>query len=104
MDLSKTIRNIPDFPKKGILFRDITTLINNSKAFHQTIDNLARLVLESSNKIKAKPIDYVVAAEARGFILGGALAYKLKRGLFPVSCTSLFVGNTMRAGSITAIV
>ncbi len=77
MDLSKTIRNIPDFPKKGILFRDITTLLNNSRAFYRAIDDLARL-------FRNKRIDYVVAAEARGFVFGGALAYKLKCGFIPV--------------------
>ncbi len=77
MDLSKFIRDIPDFPKKGILFRDITTLLNNREAFKKSIDALAA-------KLKNKRIDYIVAAEARGFIFGGALAYKLKCGFVPV--------------------
>ncbi len=77
MDFAKFIRNIPDFPKKGILFRDITTLLNNPKAFKKAIDELAKLY-------KDKKIDYVVAAEARGFIIGGALAYRLKCGFIPV--------------------
>ncbi len=77
MDLKNLIRTIPDFPKKGILFRDITTLLNNRKAFKITIDRLANL-------FKDKKIDYIVCAEARGFILGGALAYKLGCGFVPV--------------------
>jgi len=75
-NLSQFIRNIPDFPKKGILFRDITTLLNNPQAFKKSIDKLAGLVKEK--------IDYIVAAESRGFIFGGALAYKLKCGFIPV--------------------
>ena len=77
MDLSNTIRSIPDFPKKGILFRDITTLLNNPRAFAKSIDDLAAL-------FKNKKIDYIVAAEARGFIFAAALAYKLKCGFVPV--------------------
>ena len=77
MKLEKYIRNIPDFPKPGILFRDITTLINNKKAFKSTINKLANL-------FKGKEIDYVVAAESRGFIFGGALAHKLGCGFVPV--------------------
>jgi len=77
MKLEKTIRSIPDFPKKGILFRDITTLLNDKKAFKKSIDELAGL-------LKGKKIDYIVAAESRGFIFGGALAYKLGCGFIPV--------------------
>ncbi|HDN86141.1 MAG: adenine phosphoribosyltransferase [Candidatus Omnitrophota bacterium] len=77
MDLKNLIRTIPDFPKKGILFRDITTLLNNKRAFKITINRLASL-------FKDKKIDYIVCAEARGFILGGALAYKLGCGFIPV--------------------
>ncbi len=77
MNLSERIRAIPDFPHKGILFRDITTLLNDKKAFHAAVDALAGLV-------KGKKIDYLVCAEARGFIFGGALAYKLKCGFVPV--------------------
>ncbi|OQX80131.1 MAG: adenine phosphoribosyltransferase [Candidatus Omnitrophica bacterium 4484_70.1] len=76
-NLSQFIRSIPDFPKKGILFRDITTLLNNSQAFKKSIDELANL-------FKNKKIEYIVAAESRGFIFGGALAYKLKCGFVPV--------------------
>jgi adenine phosphoribosyltransferase len=77
MKLDKTIRSIPDFPKKGILFRDITTLLNDKKAFKKAINELAK-------PLKGKKIDYIVAAESRGFIFGGALAYKLGCGFVPV--------------------
>jgi len=77
LDLKKVIRNIPDFPKPGILFYDITTLLNNKAAFAQTVDALAE-------EFKDKKIDSVVAVEARGFIFGGALAHKLGAGFIPV--------------------
>jgi adenine phosphoribosyltransferase len=76
-DLKSTIRNIPDFPKPGILFRDITTLLKDKKAFKEAIESLVR-------KYKGKKIDKVVAVEARGFILGGAVAHKLNAGFVPV--------------------
>ena len=77
MDLKKYIRDIPDFPKKGIIFKDITPLLNDKKAFRFTINKLAAL-------FKEKKIDYIVAAESRGFIFAGALAYKLNCGFVPV--------------------
>ena len=77
MKLEQYIRDVPDFPKEGILFKDITTLLNDKEAFKKSIDELAELV-------KDKKIDYIVAAEARGFIFGGALAYKLGCGFVPV--------------------
>ena len=77
IDLKAQIRNIPDFPKPGILFRDITTLLKDKKAFKLAVDTLAK-------KYKNKKIDLVVAVEARGFILGGAIAHKLGAGFVPV--------------------
>lgn len=77
IELKNYIRNIPDFPKTGILFRDITTLLKDKKAFKFAIDTLV-------NKYKNKNIDVVVAVEARGFILGGAIANKLGAGFVPV--------------------
>jgi len=76
-NLKDYIRNIPDFPKPGILFRDITTLLKDKKAFKIAVNAL-------SNKYKNKKIDKVVAVEARGFILGGAVAEKLSAGFVPV--------------------
>lgn len=77
LELKKCIRNIPDFPKPGILFRDITTLLKDKRAFKLAVDKLA-------DKYKNKKIDAVVAVEARGFILGGAIAHKLNAGFVPV--------------------
>ncbi len=77
LNLKSYIRDVPDFPKKGIIFKDITTLLNNKKVYKDTIDRLAE-------KYKNKGIDAVVAIEARGFILGGALARKLNAGFIPV--------------------
>ena len=79
-NLKAHIRNIPDFPKPGILFRDITTLLKDKLAFKIAVDAL-------SNKYKNKKIDAVVAVEARGFILGGAVAFKLGAGFVPVRKT-----------------
>ncbi|MFH1768847.1 MAG: adenine phosphoribosyltransferase [Candidatus Omnitrophota bacterium] len=89
MDLATVIRNIPDFPKKGILFRDITTLLNNKKAFSEAIDKMAAA-------LKGKRIDCIVAAEARGFIFGGALAYKLKCGFVPIRKPGKLPSKTYR--------
>ncbi len=76
-DLKKHIRDIPDFPKKGIIFKDISTLLKHKAAFKKTIDALAA-------KYKGERIEYVVGVEARGFIFGSALAYKLNAGFIPV--------------------
>ena len=74
MELGKYIRSIPDYPKKGILFRDITTLIKNKEAFRETIDQLGKL----ASKIK---FDKLVAIESRGFIFASALSYNLSKPL-----------------------
>lgn len=73
-DLKKAIRDIPDFPKKGIIFKDITTLLADAKSFHRMIDLIAHRYL-------GLQIDQIVGVEARGFILGSALAYKLGTGI-----------------------
>ncbi len=75
--LESSVRSIPDFPKPGILFRDITTLLQNKKAFKEAIGRLVK-------KYKNKKIDLVVAVEARGFILGGAIAQGIGAGFVPV--------------------
>ena len=72
MDLKKTIRSIPDYPKKGILFRDITTLIKDEKAFAETIDQL----IDRSKKYK---FDKIAAIESRGFVFASAMSYLLKK-------------------------
>ena len=68
MDLKKYIRSIPDYPKKGILFRDITTLIKDPEAFKYSIDK----IIEISKKIK---FDKVSAIESRGFVFASAVSY-----------------------------
>ena len=72
MDLKNFIRSVPDYPKKGILFRDITTLIKNEKAFSFTIDK----IVEKSKKYQ---IDKIAAVESRGFVFASAASYLLKK-------------------------
>ena len=74
MDLKNYIISIPYYPKKGILFRDITTLISNAKAYNYTIDKMVEMT-------KNLNIDCIVAIESRGFIFASALAYKLSKSL-----------------------
>jgi adenine phosphoribosyltransferase len=76
-DLKKYIRTIVDFPKAGINFRDITTLLKEKQAFKRAVELLAK-------DFKKQNIDLVIAVEARGFILGGAVAYRLGAGFVPV--------------------
>jgi adenine phosphoribosyltransferase len=73
-ELRSIIRDIPDFPKKGIVFKDITTLLADAKSFHRMVDLIA-------HRYVGQHIDQVVGVEARGFILGAALAYKLGTGI-----------------------
>ena len=72
MDLKDYIRSIPNYPKKGILFRDITTLIKNEKAFEETINIMVE-------KIKRYEFDKITAIESRGFIFASAISYILKK-------------------------
>ena len=76
MQLKNFIRDIPDFPKQGIVFKDITPLLGNTKAFTYCADELAKLV--------EAPIDKVVCIDARGFFFGGLLAERLNAGFVPV--------------------
>ena len=75
--LKKLIREVPDFPKKGINFYDITTLLKHPEGFHQTVEALAA-------EFEGAQIDVVVGIEARGFIFAPALAYPLGAGFVPV--------------------
>ncbi len=77
MDLKAIIRDVPDFPKKGIVFKDITPLLNNGKAFQYVIDKLAE-------RYQGKGLRSIVAMESRGFIFGAPLATKLGVGFVPV--------------------
>ena len=76
-DLKKRIRNIPDFPIKGIQFKDITTLLSDAAAFQQAIDLMAHRHFH-------KGVEAVVGIEARGFVMGAAMAYKLGVGVILV--------------------
>ncbi len=73
--VKKAIRDVPDFPKKGIVFKDITTVLNKGELFSEVIDYFAN---------KYKDIDFVCGIESRGFILGSPIAYKLKKGFVPI--------------------
>ncbi len=77
MDIKTVIRTIPDYPKTGIMFRDITTLLNDARGFRRTVDEL---VLPHAGM----KIDKVAGIEARGFILGGAVAHQLSIAFIPV--------------------
>jgi len=79
MDLKSLIRDIPDFPKPGILFRDITTLLGHPEGLQYTIDSLT----EKCQSLGLNP-DYVVGMESRGFLFGVPLAYHLHAGFVPV--------------------
>ena len=76
-DLRAAIRTIPDYPKLGIMFRDITTLLGNARAFRRTVDELVQ-------PWAGLKIDKVEGIEARGFILGGAVAHQLSSGFVPI--------------------
>ena len=77
MDFKKIIRDIPDFPKKGIVFRDITTVLKDGDALESAIDEMKKF-------IAGKKFDFIVSPEARGFIFGMPLAYSLKKGFIPI--------------------
>ena len=77
IDLKDCIRDIPDFPKPGIIFKDISTLLKNNQALRQSIDVIAE-------QFKDKKIEQVVGVESRGFIFGATLAYKLGAGFVPI--------------------
>lgn len=77
MDLKNAIRDVPDFPKEGIIFKDITTLLKDKDALRQAVDELCGAYEDSE-------IDQVVCVESRGFIFGAPVAYHLGAGMVPV--------------------
>ena len=79
MDLRAKIRDVPDFPKKGVLFKDITTLLKEGPAFHEAIDGMVQMLRDSKVRV-----DKVAAVESRGFIFGAPIAYSLGVGVVPV--------------------
>src|SRR5579863_6800431 len=76
-DLRAAIRSIPDYPKAGIMFRDITTLLGSARAFRRTVDELVQPWAGSK-------VDKVAGIEARGFIIGGAVAHQVSAGFIPI--------------------
>ena len=94
-DLKKLIREVPDFPKAGILFYDITTLLKDRRGFARLIDALTEHYINQN-------IDLVLGIEARGFIFGPALAYRLNAGFIPVRKPKKLAGRSfaveVRAG------
>ena len=88
-DLKASIRTIPDYPKPGILFRDITTLLGDARAFRRAVDELVQPW--AGNKI-----DKVAGIEARGFILGGAVAHQVSAGFVPIRKRGKLPHTTVR--------
>ena len=88
-DLTAFIRSIPDFPKKGIVFRDITTLLKDKEAFARAIDLLYE-------HYRGAQIDKVVSVESRGYILGAPLAYELGAGFVPIRKPGKLPAATLR--------
>jgi adenine phosphoribosyltransferase len=87
--LLSAIRTIPDYPKPGILFRDITTLLGNARAFRRAVDELVQPWAGSK-------VDKVAGIEARGFILGGAVAHQLSAGFVPIRKKGKLPHETVR--------
>ena len=88
-DLKATVRTIPDYPKKGILFRDITTLLADARAFRRAVDELVQ-------PWAGAKIDKVAGIEARGFILGGAVAHQVSAGFIPIRKKGKLPHTTVR--------
>jgi adenine phosphoribosyltransferase len=88
--LKRAIRDVPDFPKPGIVFKDITTLLKDAQAFRRALDLFTVLCGD-------RPADKVLAIESRGFILGGALAQRLGIGFVPVRKPGKLPAPTLRA-------
>jgi adenine phosphoribosyltransferase len=90
MELARLIRSIPDFPIKGILFRDITTLIRDGEALQEAIDTMVERYIDTD-------IDVVAAVEARGWIFGAPLAYELGAGFVPIRKPKKLPAETISA-------
>ena len=88
-DLKAAIRSIPDYPKPGIVFRDITTLLGDARAFRRAVDELV-------HPFAGGRIDKVAGIEARGFILGGAVAHQLSSGFVPIRKKGKLPHETVR--------
>ncbi len=91
MPIKSRIRTVPDYPKKGIMFRDITTLIKDPVGFRLVIDNLTQRYITGSVEF-----DTIVGIESRGFIIGGALAYTLGKGFIPIRKKGKLPADTIK--------
>jgi adenine phosphoribosyltransferase len=87
--LLSAIRNIPDYPKPGIMFRDITTLLGDARAFRRAVDELV-------HPYAGMKVDKIAGIEARGFILGGAIAHQLSAGFIPIRKKGKLPHDTVR--------
>ncbi|WP_262028173.1 adenine phosphoribosyltransferase [Microvirga sp. Mcv34] len=88
-DLKAAIRSIPDYPKPGVVFRDITTLLGDARAFRRAVDELV-------HPFAGGRVDKVAGIEARGFILGGAIAHQLSSGFVPIRKKGKLPHETVR--------
>ena len=88
MDFKSLIRDIPDYPRKGIIFKDITTLLKDSNAFQDVINVFYE-------KLKNQKVDKIIGIESRGFIFGAALAFKLNVGFIPIRKKGKLPGETI---------
>src|SRR5690349_7741704 len=88
-ELAASIRSIPDYPKPGIIFRDITTLLGNPRAFRRAVDELVQ-------PYAGLKVDKIAGMEARGFILGGAVAHQLSSGFVPIRKKGKLPHETVR--------
>jgi adenine phosphoribosyltransferase len=88
-EIREAIRTIPDYPKPGVMFRDITTLLGNAHAWHLAVEELAR-------PWRSAQVDRVAGIEARGFILGGAIAHRLEAGFVPIRKKGKLPHSTVR--------
>ncbi len=89
LDLATVVRTIPDYPKPGVMFRDITTLLGDARAFRRTVDELVQ-------PWAGAKIDKVAGIEARGFIVGGAVAHQLSAGFVPIRKKGKLPHQTVR--------
>lgn len=87
--LVNAIRNIPDYPKQGVMFRDITTLLGNARAFRRAVDELV-------HPYAGGKVDKIAGIEARGFIIGGAMAHQLSAGFVPIRKKGKLPHDTVR--------
>jgi len=88
-DLKATVRTIPDYPKPGVMFRDITTLLGDARAFRRAVDEMVQ-------PWDGSKIDKIAGIEARGFILGGALAHQVSAGFVPIRKRGKLPHTTVR--------